>query len=80
MFGSADTWIANPYDPQSLNRYGYVLNNPLRYSDPTGRRACEAIRSRDVHCAWLVDSSGRTQTGRLPATRCAIPLLPMTLH
>ena len=29
------------FDPQSLNRYGYVLNNPLRYSDPTGRRACE---------------------------------------
>ncbi|MFC1937141.1 RHS repeat-associated core domain-containing protein [Chloroflexota bacterium] len=25
-----------PMNPQSLNRYSYVLNNPLRYTDPTG--------------------------------------------
>jgi len=25
-----------PANPQSLNRYSYVLNNPLRYTDPTG--------------------------------------------
>ena len=29
------------YSPQALNRYSYVLNNPLTYSDPTGHRACE---------------------------------------
>ncbi|MBI4334473.1 MAG: RHS repeat-associated core domain-containing protein [Chloroflexi bacterium] len=27
-----------PSRPQSLNRYSYVLNNPLRYVDPTGRK------------------------------------------
>lgn len=26
-----------PGNPQALNRYSYVLNNPLRYTDPTGR-------------------------------------------
>ena len=31
-FASPDSLIANPFDPQSLNRYGYVLNNPLRYT------------------------------------------------
>ena len=25
-----------PGDPQSLNRYSYVLNNPLKYRDPSG--------------------------------------------
>jgi RHS repeat-associated protein len=25
-----------PLNPQALNRYSYVLNNPLRYTDPTG--------------------------------------------
>ncbi|MCX5720537.1 MAG: RHS repeat-associated core domain-containing protein, partial [Nitrospirae bacterium] len=35
-FISADTIVPNPRDPQSLNRYSYVENNPLRYTDPTG--------------------------------------------
>jgi hypothetical protein len=25
-----------PNNPQALNRYSYVLNNPLKYTDPTG--------------------------------------------
>jgi RHS repeat-associated protein len=28
----------DPRNPQSWNRYGYVLNNPLGFMDPTGRR------------------------------------------
>ena len=28
--------MPDPGDPQALNRYSYVLNNPLRFSDPTG--------------------------------------------
>lgn len=35
-FVSADTVIQDLYNPQSLNRYSYVLNNPFRYIDPTG--------------------------------------------
>jgi hypothetical protein len=35
-FVSADTIVPNPTNSQALNRYSYVLNNPLRYTDPTG--------------------------------------------
>lgn len=32
-----DTIVPEPSNPQSLNRYSYVLGNPLKYRDPTGR-------------------------------------------
>lgn len=31
------TWQENLADPQRWNRYAYVRNNPLRYTDPDGR-------------------------------------------
>ena len=37
-FISADTIIPDPANPQSLDRYSYVLNNPLKYVDPSGHR------------------------------------------
>lgn len=30
-----------PWEPQSWNRYSYVLNNPLRYIDPLGLYECD---------------------------------------
>jgi RHS repeat-associated protein len=35
-FLSPDPIVQAPYDTQGLNRYAYVRNNPLRYTDPTG--------------------------------------------
>jgi RHS repeat-associated protein len=35
-FIQADSVIPNVYQPQGLNHYSYVINNPLRYVDPTG--------------------------------------------
>jgi len=35
-FLSADPLVGDPFFGQSYNRYSYVLNNPLSYTDPTG--------------------------------------------
>ena len=37
-FLSADPFVPNPTATQSFNRYSYVYNNPLSYTDPTGFR------------------------------------------
>ena len=35
-FLSPDSYVQNPYDAQNFNRYTYCLNNPLKYTDPSG--------------------------------------------
>jgi RHS repeat-associated protein len=35
-FISADTVVPNPANPQSFNRFSYCMNNPLKYTDPSG--------------------------------------------
>jgi hypothetical protein len=38
---SADTIVPGITNPQNLNRYSYVTNNPLRYIDPSGHARIE---------------------------------------
>ena len=35
-FVSADSIVPQPKNPQTLNRFAYANNNPLRHTDPTG--------------------------------------------
>ncbi|AKB28470.1 hypothetical protein MSSIT_1751 [Methanosarcina siciliae T4/M] len=35
--------LPDPYNPQALNRYSYVLNNPVKYTDPSGHYVETAI-------------------------------------
>lgn len=40
-FTQPDTIIPDLYNPQTLNRYSYVQNNPLRYIDPSGHAGAD---------------------------------------
>jgi RHS repeat-associated protein len=42
-FISADSVMGSPGSPMTLNRYSYVLNNPYKYTDPTGRETQLAV-------------------------------------
>jgi RHS repeat-associated protein len=63
-FTAPDTVVPDPARPQSLNRYSYVRNNPLRYTDPSGHYEVELryrhleqnalLRALPVHHAFVV--------------------------
>jgi RHS repeat-associated protein len=62
-FRSRDTYMGTLQTPFSLNRYTYGLNNPLRYSDPTGHYAEHAgcyrdDRSYDWDCDHAANDDG----------------------
>jgi RHS repeat-associated protein len=40
-FIQPDSIVPNPANPQSWNRYSYVLNSPVNYIDPSGHKVCQ---------------------------------------
>ncbi len=42
-FLQPDSIIPSPANPQSLNRFSYVRNNPINSVDPTGHKECDDI-------------------------------------
>jgi len=42
-FLQPDNYVQDPTNTQNYNRYGYVLNNPLKYIDPSGETGVEIL-------------------------------------
>ncbi len=61
-FLQPDTIVPELGNPQALNRYSYVLNNPLRYNDPSG------------HCPWCIGAAvGALVGAAVGAAAVAVP-------
>ena len=62
-FIQPDTIVPNPGDAQAFDRYAYVLNNPLKYVDPTGHQAvCTMDAQNNMQCNDNAVTGGQTLT------------------
>jgi hypothetical protein len=70
--------VPNAANPQDLNRYSYVRNNPIRYTDPSGHFICSNDRTIDDYCPGrtsIIGSNGSSGGGGYtpPCTRNCNP-------
>ncbi len=72
-----------PFQSQSFNRYAYVLNNPLLYTDPSGFQsiplATAGVLSNAASAAGQIETTTALSTGggdaKEPGRRARAPTL-----
>jgi RHS repeat-associated protein len=80
-FISPDSVVPDYKDPQDLNRYSYVKNNPVRYNDPTGHcgkttfaETAASVMTFDCTCrAW--DALQKVKTPQDKALMATVTVL-----
>ncbi len=68
QFIQADTIVPDSMNPQTINKYTYVLNNPVNYTDPSGHCAYGEMTPDGWKCyGGSIYSSGNTNSNK-PST------------
>ena len=67
-FLQKDPWLGTPYEPLTLNRYGYCTNNPINWIDPSGLLKVKVTITAEVTL------KGEISTGLLPEGKAEITL------
>jgi RHS repeat-associated protein len=73
-FTTQDPIMGTEYSPQTLNRYTYVANNPLRSTDPSGEIAQLAAAVLAAACAALFTYAFTRSVNRATAVAVAVGL------